>query len=71
MLVQEPLLLPASPNLKIPTHRVNKPEIVPPLVASVIGDRFRGQNLSEEASKLLLSSWRQKTSKSYDSLFGK
>ena len=32
--------------------------------------RFRGQNLSEEASKLL-SSWRQKTSKSYDSLFGK
>ena len=33
--------------------------------------RFRGQNLSEEASKLLLSSWRQKTSKSYDSLFGK
>ena len=34
-------------------------------------DRFRGQNLSEEASKLLLSSWRQKTSKSYDSLFGK
>ena len=34
-------------------------------------DRFRGQNLSEEASKLLLASWRQKTSKSYDSLFGK
>ena len=33
--------------------------------------RFRSQNLSEEASKLLLSSWRQKTSKSYDSLFGK
>ena len=34
-------------------------------------DRFRGQNLSEDASKLLLASWRTKTSKSYDSLFGK
>ena len=38
---------------------------------SYLKDVFRGQNLSEEASKLLLSSWRQKTAKSYDSLFGK
>ena len=34
-------------------------------------DRFRGHNLSEEASKLLFASWWQKTSKPYDSLFGK
>ena len=34
-------------------------------------DRFRSQNLSKEASKLLLASWRQKTSRSYDSLFSK
>ncbi len=33
--------------------------------------RFQSQRLSEEASKLLLASWREKTSKSYDSLFGK
>ena len=34
-------------------------------------NRFQGQNLSEGASKLLLASWRQKTEKSYDSLFRK
>ena len=34
-------------------------------------DRFKSQNLSERASELLLASWRQKTSKTYDSLFGK
>ena len=33
--------------------------------------RFRTQNLSAGASRLLLSSWRQKTAKSYDSLFNK
>ena len=33
--------------------------------------RFQDQKLSGEASKLLLASWRQKTSKSYDSLFNK
>jgi hypothetical protein len=36
MLVQEPLLLPASQTLIIPTHRVNQPEVVPPLAAWVI-----------------------------------
>ena len=36
MLVREPLLLPTSPTLIIPTHRVNKPEIVPPLAAWAI-----------------------------------
>ena len=34
-------------------------------------NRFQGQNLSEGASKLLLASRRQKTEKSYDSLFRK
>ena len=36
MLVQEPLLLPASPTLIIPTHRVNKPDTVPPLAMCAI-----------------------------------
>ena len=34
-------------------------------------NRFQNQNISEGASTLLLASWRQKTTKSYDSLFGK
>jgi len=34
-------------------------------------DKFRSQNLSEEATALILKSWRTKTNKSYDSLFGK
>ena len=32
-------------------------------------ERYRGQQLSEEATELMLSSWRTKTKKSYDSLF--
>ena len=36
MLVQEPLLLPLIPTLIIPTHRVNKPDIVPQLAVWVI-----------------------------------
>ena len=34
-------------------------------------ERHRGQRISGEASKLLLASWRQKSSKSYDSMFTK
>jgi len=34
-------------------------------------ERYRGQQLSEEAPELMLSSWRTKTNKSYDSLFAK
>ena len=34
-------------------------------------DKFQGQNLSEGATALLPKSWRTKTNKSYDSLFGK
>ena len=33
--------------------------------------RYRQQNISEEASSLLLASWRDKSGKTYDSLFGK
>ena len=33
--------------------------------------KFRDQNLSEEATALMLKSWRTKTNKSYDSLFDK
>ena len=34
-------------------------------------DQHRGHKLSEEATSLLLKSWRSKTNKSYDSLFRK
>ena len=34
-------------------------------------DRYRGHNLSQEATTLMLKSWRSKTNKSYDSLFGR
>ena len=34
-------------------------------------DRFKGQQISQEGTELLLASWGQKSSKSYDSLFGK
>ena len=34
-------------------------------------DRFQSQKLSEGATTLLLASWREKTAKSYDSLFSK
>ena len=34
-------------------------------------ERYRDQELSEEAASLMLKSWRTKTNKSYDSLFGK
>ena len=34
-------------------------------------ERYRGQCLSEEATDLMLKSWRTKTNKSYDSLFTK
>ena len=72
MVIQEPLLLPASPELIQPTHRVNKPDISPTLAAwGYLRQRFRTQNLSVGVSRLLLSSWRQKTAKSYDSLFNK
>ena len=33
--------------------------------------RFQSKEISEEGTELLLASWRQKSSKSYDSLFGK
>ena len=38
MLVQEPLL-PPSPSLILPTHRVNRPEVTPPLATWVISGR--------------------------------
>ena len=34
-------------------------------------ERYRDQELSEEAASLMLKSWHTKTNKSYDSLFGK
>ena len=67
MIVQEPLMLPSipDPQSEQPGHHPN---------SSCVGylrQRFKSQNLSEGASKLCLTSWRQKTAKSYDSLFNK
>ena len=39
MLIQEPLFLPAIPNLILPIHRINKPGISPKLAAWVISGR--------------------------------
>ena len=44
----------------------NPPDLTPPL--AYLRQHYSNQRLSEEASDLLLSSWRQKTSQSYDSL---
>ncbi len=56
----------------IPTHSINQPYMTPQLAAwSVSGIDSAVKKLSEEATRLLLSSWRQKTNKSYDSLFKK
>ena len=36
-----------------------------------LSERFSGQGLSGQATELILKSWRTKTNKSYDSLFGR
>ena len=51
----------------------HRPNVSSPSVSRMahLRDKLRGQNLSEEATALILKSWRTKTNKSYDSLFGK
>ena len=68
MLVQEPLLLPASPSLILLTHRVNKPEVTPPLAAWVISGR---DSEVKTFQRRLQSPPVLMETKSYDSLFGK
>lgn len=62
MLTHESLLLPNLSGLIQPTHRVSKPDMQCNPSTSCMGylkDRFQDQKVSEEASKLLLTSWRQ------------
>ena len=47
------------------------PQDLTPYRVAYLRERYREQELSEEATSLLLKSWRTKTNKSYDSLFGK
>ena len=73
MLVDFPILLPHKTDLIIPTHPESVPATVPQLATWLISarQRFQSKEISEEGTELLLASWRQKSSKSYDSLFGK
>ncbi len=56
-----------------PTDSQSQPTRHNPAASRVgyLRDRFRSQKFSEEASELLLASWRQKSAKTYDSLFKK
>jgi len=49
---------------------VNRDNSLLPQLAH-LRERYRSQQLSEEATELMLSSWRTKTNKSYDLLFAK
>ena len=57
--------LPADPLVQHTGH------LPAPSRVEHLWERYRSQRLSGEASKLLLASWRQKSSKSYDSLLTK
>ena len=73
MIKHKQVLLPNKPDLIQPTHRVNCPDMITHLFRRLdyLRDRFKNQEISEEASTLLLASWRNKIAKSYDSLFGR
>ena len=60
----------ATPSTKtIPPNRVDTHD-APTSRVEHLRKNLKGQGLSEQASDLILKSWRSKTSKSYDSLFG-
>ena len=56
-----------------PTHTPGQPARYTAATSRVayLRERFSDQRLSEEASRLMLASWRQKSGKSYDSQFAK
>ena len=75
--VGHPALVPNPPGHASRPATPITPESVPtrdvPPTSRVehLRKRFRDQNLSEKATDLVLKSWRSKTNKSYDSLFGR
>ena len=59
MLIHIPLLLPSMPDLP---HRLNQLAVISPIsLLGYLRYRFRCQRISEQATKLLLASWRHKT----------
>ena len=60
ILVDFPILTPHKEDLIIPVHPEGVLAVLPPIATWLIS-----------GTELLLPSWRQKSSKSYDSLFGK
>ena len=67
ILIDTPALIPYQSDLIIPISQTsNEPSTS--RVACLRG-HFRNQGVSEEGSELLLASWRQKSSKSYDGMF--
>ena len=85
-IVESPTMVPHSPEHAVrhtppppeqegtlPADTLVQQARCPPTTSCVdnLRERYRSQRLSGEASKLLLASWRQKSSKSYDSLLTK
>ena len=65
-----PLLIPPRRDLITATHKDSLPEVVPQ-IAMWLRQCYHVCQVSEGAMRQLLASWRQKSSKTYDSLFGK
>jgi len=68
--------LPSPPSSQGKSAHANTPNECASSTASTsrlayLRQRYEDKNISEEGKDLLLASWRQKSSKSYDSLFGK
>ena len=71
MVVEIPALLPNKRNLIANTPCQSTRHKPTTSRVGHLWEKFRGQKLSEKASRLLLSSWRPKSSKTYESLFTK
>ena len=69
-LVKISLLIHHSPEVIQPTCHNPLPDIIPPTSrVGYLRERCRGSQLSETATNLVLSSWKKKSSKPYDSCF--
>ena len=70
LMVDFPILLPQRRDLIIPTHPETRDDSAISRLA-YLRRRYQDKAISEEGTELLLASWRQKSSQSYDSLFRK
>ena len=73
MLVREPLLIPQSPETIQQVHMSEQPsrDCTPVSYKDCIRDRCQSGHLSEATTDLILSSWRDKSTKSYNFSFNK